>query len=249
WTLSCPNYFINRTCNDTIIEVGKTLPDLDLELIFGSKKRNSNTINITAQIIFNTAVKSFSDENILEISPNRLWSVKGDLNLDPSIQTDVILSLDSSIDTLQNIKGTVGVVNRMSPSMPWQVFPTSTFDQDSNSIYISNFPIGYEWAVAKLSDQMTSTFNRHLPDIDVTISPNPASDDIKILLKVDRAMPIQIDLVDMHGRNIQSIVSENLVEGNYRYRVDVRSITSGAYIIQVVNPEGLYSRKIIRAGL
>ncbi|NND09134.1 MAG: T9SS type A sorting domain-containing protein [Saprospiraceae bacterium] len=246
WTLSCPNYFINRTCNDTIIEVGnKTFSDLDLEVRFRSKQRSLNAIDITAQVDFNTTVQTYSSSDIFEISPNRLWSLDGLLDLGPSLQADLILKLDSNIDTLHAVVGRTGVVNRKDPLAEWQVYTAGTYNQDSNFIYIPDFSTGFQWAIAKVTDQMTSTTITNPVHFDLKIGPSPAKEKIEIQLNLERAMSIRIDLLNIQGRNIKNVESSILTAGNYHYNVDIGSMLSGTHFIQLVTPDSIYYRKIM----
>ncbi|NND32508.1 MAG: hypothetical protein HKN76_07950, partial [Saprospiraceae bacterium] len=246
WTLSCPNYFINRTCNDTILEVGsKTLSNLNMEVRFQSKERSLSAIDITAQVVFNTFEHSFSSPDIFEISPNRIWSLDGFLDLGPNLQADLILNLDSNIDTLHSPDGRIGVVNRKNPQAEWQVYSTSTYDPDSNFIFIPDFPTGFQWAVAKVTEQATSTSLFNPVNFDLRVGPSPAKDEIQIQFKLAQAMSIRIDMLNMQGKNTRNIESSFLPAGTHHYNVDVPSMLSGSHFIQLATSHGTAHRKII----
>jgi hypothetical protein len=72
-----------------------------------------------------------------------------------------------------------------------------------------------------------------LSTVGVSVSPNPASNDISINVKLDNAGPVEILLYDATGRVIETIFNGRKEAGSFTQHFDVNSLSTGAYVIAV----------------
>jgi hypothetical protein len=83
-------------------------------------------------------------------------------------------------------------------------------------------------------------------DIPISITPNPFTEALNIQLSLDKAQPIDIQLVDMTGRavtskNVQCQQGSNAVLLN-----GLSSLPDGIYFIRVKTTEGIYQQRILK---
>ncbi len=115
--------------------------------------------------------------------------------------------------------------------------------------YTSDVSFAYDIAVAKyLSGLNIGVIEFSKQDHNLLIYPNPLQDDAVIEYTLADDEIISIDLYDISGRLMQSIVnSEERVEGSHREPLNLNaSIPSGSYILTLSNGEGSSNISVIK---
>jgi Pregnancy-associated plasma protein-A/Secretion system C-terminal sorting domain/Calx-beta domain len=78
--------------------------------------------------------------------------------------------------------------------------------------------------------------------LQVTISPNPASDEVKVFVFGSKGLS-NLNLLDAEGRLVKSWKNLNLSAA--AQTLDISKIASGIYMLQVINTDGILTQKII----
>lgn len=73
------------------------------------------------------------------------------------------------------------------------------------------------------------------PDIEITISPNPASDQMDV--RVPGLESYQIRILAMNGNS--TIATEVISQA----RIDIRALPDGAYVLYAIDPDGKFNTK------
>jgi hypothetical protein len=82
-------------------------------------------------------------------------------------------------------------------------------------------------ASAVRSDNTTSSISLGAP------IPNPAKSEMRISYTIPKRSDIILSLVDVSGKEIQTIVNENSDGGSFEKTLDVRLLPSGSYILKL----------------
>ena len=72
---------------------------------------------------------------------------------------------------------------------------------------------------------------------EVSVSPNPASDLINLKMNLDFNQSLDIQVVDIVGRQAMSL-TYNALEGNNIIPISIADINSGTYFIKVTDSDG-----------
>lgn len=76
--------------------------------------------------------------------------------------------------------------------------------------------------------------------------PNPADDLLNLALFSKQTQEIQIFLCDMSGRLIDEILTGSRAEGYHHFRVDMRDLSPGLYLLKIQFPDSAQVLKIVR---
>lgn len=76
------------------------------------------------------------------------------------------------------------------------------------------------------------------------IYPNPVVDGLSMQLSVDRDRPMKIILINELGINFE-MMDEPIGQGVYDFKLDLSSVPTGAYILQIISEEKRLSQKVI----
>lgn len=106
------------------------------------------------------------------------------------------------------------------------------------------FQGGFSPPVIRLNTSILINTNLpQLEDSQVTLMPNPASETVNIALDLsETAETVQIHLLDIMGRAIQSEVHNNVQD--QVFSMDVSSLASGTYFVNVITDEGRKALKL-----
>jgi len=106
------------------------------------------------------------------------------------------------------------------------------------------FNEGFFPGVIRLNTSIiTNTNLPQLEDSQVTLMPNPASETVNIALDLkETAETVQIHLLDIMGRAIQSEVHNNVQD--QVFSMDVRNLAAGTYFVNVITDEGRKALKL-----
>jgi hypothetical protein len=126
------------------------------------------------------------------------------------------------------IVNAAGFENGDNGSLRWTIGEPLTLEVsgDAGSMRIGFMPFAF------LEEEIT--LSRTLdPDIEITLAPNPAADNIRISVPGHENQMIRIFSLD--GR------SELKTEINHEVQLDIRSLPSGPYVLYVINPTGTFN--------
>jgi len=106
------------------------------------------------------------------------------------------------------------------------------------------FNFGFFPPVIRLNTSLiVGTDLPQLEDSQVTLMPNPASETVNIALDLqETAETVQIHLLDIMGRTIQSEVHNNVKD--QIFSMDVSSLATGTYFVNVITDEGRKALKL-----
>jgi hypothetical protein len=77
----------------------------------------------------------------------------------------------------------------------------------------------------------------------LNVYPNPAKDNITIVLQAKEIQDISIDLMTITG---EIIISENSeVSGKFTKSLDISSLSKGVYFLRIINKKGIVNKKIV----
>lgn len=79
----------------------------------------------------------------------------------------------------------------------------------------------------------------------LTLFPNPASDQLTISFGLKEASKTRIEVLDMKGQYVYRSSDEMLPAGVYHHTVDVSNLAAGSYLVCVVNEKGRLTKKLI----
>ena len=77
-----------------------------------------------------------------------------------------------------------------------------------------------------------------------SIYPNPVSGQARITLSVDRATPVQIDVVDMLGRVRVNTAHDQLSAGAHEIPLSTGELEPGTYLVRITSDSKSESRLI-----
>lgn len=111
------------------------------------------------------------------------------------------------------------------------------FESDGgNDIYIDDINIQGATGVVEAEDGI-SAFN---------VFPNPANDNSTVEFSINESQNMNVDIVDLNGKIVQSVHSGNLAAGMHRMPINVAELSSGMYFVRLQNAEGNYlMRKLL----
>lgn len=81
---------------------------------------------------------------------------------------------------------------------------------------------------------------------EITLFPNPATDNVRLRLELTENQNIRIDVVDASGRIVQSPFSGVMTSGTQSLEIQLDpSLTTGMYFVRLTGEEGIAVRKLI----
>jgi len=85
----------------------------------------------------------------------------------------------------------------------------------------------------KQSFFMSSVAYLGVSNLSYTIYPNPANDNVKVSLVLQEVAKITIDILDLQGRLIKSLRSQNSGKGKQDFDINVSGFESGLYLLRI----------------
>ena len=76
------------------------------------------------------------------------------------------------------------------------------------------------------------------------IYPNPAIEQINMRLLVEKDRNMVIELVNTNG-TLYEVLSDRIAAGGYDFRIDVRDLPSGSYVLQIKSENNRLTEKVI----
>ncbi len=79
----------------------------------------------------------------------------------------------------------------------------------------------------------------------IDVWPNPADGDTRIQFQLERFMRVDVELQDLNGRPVRTLVSGALAVGTHKLDVDTRGLASGVYSIALRTAAGTAVRRLV----
>lgn len=83
-------------------------------------------------------------------------------------------------------------------------------------------------------------------NLDVVIFPVPAKDVLNVVIKSDKAITTDVQIVDASGRQVQKVM-KNLASGNNSFTLDVSRLPAGQYLLTSSYPDIQINKKFVVA--
>ncbi len=77
------------------------------------------------------------------------------------------------------------------------------------------------------------------------MSPNPAKDMVNIEFKLNEKSTTLIQLFDLNGKQIKSLMDSELASGSYNLNFNVRDLDRGIYLVRTVANENVVTTKLV----
>ncbi|MCX6294899.1 MAG: T9SS type A sorting domain-containing protein [Bacteroidetes bacterium] len=138
----------------------------------------------------------------------------------------------------KDVNGFVHVIVQDDQSPGHGVSTTTTPDPQSGAANI----IYYKIPVADLA--CGASINEHTSSSDLTIYPNPASNNVSVVLNSTKATTASITVYNMVGQAVAQL-EKNIVSGNNTVKLDISSFNTGVYFVSVIVDGNNYSQKLI----
>lgn len=94
-------------------------------------------------------------------------------------------------------------------------------------------------------DTKAQTFVVNAHNIVLGLAPNPTEDQSKLMLNLDKAQEINIELTDMQGKSIWKS-SKNIESGYQEYPISVKDLPQGVYFVRVTSTQGTQTLKLVK---
>ena len=178
----------------------------------------------------------YIDTNAVYVSPGRYWTIGVD-----SLKTDLRLNLGIKYrfeaDSLPPL-GDLGLVHRKDSTERWQVYPKISVDTSKNTVTAIDVEGFSDWALAAVKPGSTVGVAEVPSGAPVAFRllqnyPNPFNPATTIEFSVPRSGPVSLTLYDVLGRQVRTILDENLQAGHHRVRLEAKDLASGVYIYRL----------------
>ena len=114
---------------------------------------------------------------------------------------------------------------------------------------VTNSADVYESQISKLLLNSVSVSEEQDAVGQAVVFPNPVADKAIITYDLPESMPVSIDLTDLQGRKVQSVVNEQVrAEGKQKEEINLHSaLAPGVYMLQIGTAgRQLYTIKIVK---
>ena len=138
----------------------------------------------------------------------------------------------------------IGCVGPITNIGQWTTNPLGIVE--SKGTKIATIPSLFK---AQLADRLKSLSTAvEIPKIENTdfqVFPNPATNHVDVKLTLNESSKIQLNLTDLNGKSIKSLLSNQLaIAGTNSFKFNVSNIKSGVYLIQCISGTGIKSSKL-----
>jgi len=211
---------------------------------------SSATINFNSQYVTDTL---FVDaRNSCGISPKRTLILKTVPNIPGTITGPATVCANQ-----QGVAFSVAAVTGAT-TYQWDVpfGATVASGQNTNSVTVnfgtnagnvkvrSGNACGYSNYRKKAVAITCRIMNEAIPADLLAVFPNPASDEVRIVLKSDHDNGVHVRISDISGRMVYEMSVEKYIAGE-EIRLDLRSLVSGTYFLKVETEFGKYLEKVV----
>jgi len=157
------------------------------------------------------------------------------------------------IDELPTVSGNVGGQFVPSSENDWE----EVVIDNISSIFLTNqFRVRFEFTSVNGNNIFIDDINIYDPNTlsvdnsdvvkEITLFPNPASENVRLRLDLNENQNIRIDVIDASGRIVQSPFSGLMTSGAQSIQIQLdRFLTPGMYFVRLTGEEGIAVRKLI----
>lgn len=173
----------------------------------------------------------------LTISPNRYWKISGIIPPGCDLEAQFNYSTGNQYDNalITNNQDSLVILYRANAGETWHGIPfTKSASPVAGIINVENFQPG-EYVLA-VWDKEHIGIEQNEMDSDnpfISVFPNPASEIINLTTNHDEKLLVRIS--DISGAKV---LQATLRPGQAQYALDISSISSGVYILEVKNSKG-----------
>lgn len=191
---------------------------------------------------------TFTAEDDLESDPNHRFEATEFLNLD---NPDSAIVLDpgsryiaaieyqgDALDLIHNLGERITYYNTLGSDQ----FNTMVYDYGDEQWFTGGFGLGMVAIVGMDLEIVMTPTEELLTSEELQIFPNPTSDYIKINMNLDRPQSVNVYLTDVAGKILN--ITNRTRFGSGTIEVDVQSVPSGTYFLNVTTADGMRTEKI-----
>ncbi len=77
------------------------------------------------------------------------------------------------------------------------------------------------------------------------VSPNPFNNSVNISFSLSRPSEIQLEIINIFGGSVQTILSQSVNAGIYNYNLDFTNFASGLYFCRLITPNQIQTQKML----
>jgi hypothetical protein len=103
-----------------------------------------------------------------------------------------------------------------------------------NNLYIDDFSISEPTGVSEYLKK----------EMNFNLFPNPSSTKSTISFHNGVKQAVEMNLIDLQGKKCMAIVSQEFEEGEHSTEIDVSTLESGIYLVQVKTERGIFVHKM-----
>jgi glucose/arabinose dehydrogenase len=78
-----------------------------------------------------------------------------------------------------------------------------------------------------------------------TIYPNPAKDQFTVALTLTQSTRVKVELFDITGKEVGTLLDQNLPVGNHNQQLDVNGLTPGYYLLKITAGNSISNHKLL----
>jgi len=209
----------------------------------------------TTYTITATATYSGRSKFGFEISPqNTAGTYLGTCVITDATNTQLIVGTGSRRYMTHKTAGTTGTANSHTWTFNWTAPAAGSGGVTfygaflcTNSNNSSSGDLTYKSSLA-LNEDITTTDDQNIPSVmdHISVYPNPATDYINLHYRLEKKERVEIDLLDLTGRQVASTVNENDAPGVYEKRIAFPfNINSGIYFLQISTESGISTERVL----
>jgi hypothetical protein len=157
------------------------------------------------------------------------------------------------IDQLPTVSGNVSGQFSPDSDSDWEEV---IIDNISSIFLTTEFRIRFEFTSVNGNNIFIDDINIYDPNTlsvdnndvvkEITLFPNPATDNVRLRLDLSENQNIRIDVVDASGRVVQSPFAGVMTSGTQSLQIQLdASLTPGMYFVRLTGEEGIAVRKLI----
>ena len=148
--------------------------------------------------------------------------------------TDILLYRTNEWNNLSLVRSVINVVEQKVNS---GLIPMSRIDDAYNKVLALK---------QRIISEYKPLANNQIPkDLNLINYPNPFNNTTTIKFSLPKTDLVTLNIYNMIGQKITTIVSENLVAGNYKYHWDASKYASGIYYYKIESGEYQQVNKMI----
>ena len=123
----------------------------------------------------------------------------------------------------------------------------SSITSITSSQIVSNSLAGSLQEISTSATLQTAGATLQIADAQLSVSPNPVSDNAVIDVRLKEMGRMKLDLLDQQGRIVKQITNGFIADKtlNQRFPLYTAGLSSGIYIVRMVTPSGIMTKKVV----